>query len=117
MWKPSLLDLENLILKGEFELTDEQLNFWDMIKIEPEKWMGKDYGKEGDGFWVVAIFGREVMWYNDIEGGFNISSYKKYGQIDEYECNQSELNETVVGLLNSLKDNRKGGPYHNLEIV
>lgn len=108
MWKPiSFIDLENLILKGKFELTDEQLNFWDLIKIQPEKWMEKDYGDEGGGFWVVAIFGRQVIWYNDIEGGFNTSSYKKYGQINEYKCSQVDLNWCVVGLLDTLKYNRK----------
>jgi hypothetical protein len=107
MWKPiSLPDLKNLLLKGELELNDEQLNFWDLIKIDPEKWNEKDYGTEGDGFWVVAIFGRQVIWYNDIEDGFNISEYKTYGQIEEYECNQVELNWSVIGLMERIKANR-----------
>lgn len=107
MWKPiSLPDLKNLILNGELELDDEQLIFWDLIKIEPEKWEEKDYGTEGGGFSVVAIMGRQVIWYNDIEDGFNISGYQKYGRIDEYHCSQEELNWSVIALMDRNKENR-----------
>lgn len=104
MWAPiSIGDLRNLILQGELELNDEQSNFWDLIKIEPEKWKEKKYGTEGGGFWVVAIFGKQVIWYNDIEEGFNTSTYKNYGEIEEYWCSQSELNYSVVILMNRIK--------------
>ena len=108
MWKSiSLTDLRNLILKGELELNDEQLNFWDLIKVEPEKWEEVDYGSEGGGFWVVAIMGKEVIWYNDIEEGFNISSYTTYGRIDTYQCCQVDLNWSVIGLMDRIKENRR----------
>jgi hypothetical protein len=107
MWKPiSLNDLRNEILKGELELQDQQLNFWDLIKIEPEKWKEKNYGAEGSGFWVVAIFGRQVIWYNDIEDGFNISAYTRYGHIDDYQSSQVELNWSVTALMDRIKANR-----------
>ena len=107
MWKPiSIERLRNLILEGELQLNDQQSNFWDIIKIEPEKWKEKKYGTEGGGFWVVAIFGREVIYFNDIEDGFNISTYKNYGEIEEYRCNQSGLNWSVVGLFDRIKENR-----------
>lgn len=106
MWTPiSLNELEEWILRGELELEEELLNFWNLIKIEPRKWQEKDYGAEGGGFWVVAIFGNEVIYFNDIEDGFNISEYKIYGQILEYHCSQSELNWTVVGLYERIKIN------------
>ncbi|MBB5620897.1 hypothetical protein HDE69_001950 [Pedobacter cryoconitis] len=104
MWTPiSLKKLENLILSGELELEDELLNFWNLIKIEPRKWQEQEYGDEGGGFWVVAIFGNEVIYYNDIEEGFNISKYETYGQIKEYWCNQSELNWIIIGLYERMK--------------
>jgi len=46
----------------------------------------------------VGIIGRSVIWYNDIEDGFNISKYATYGRIDEYWCNQDELLITVKRL-------------------
>ncbi|WP_337855067.1 hypothetical protein [Pedobacter sp. GR22-6] len=91
--------------RGELELEDELLNFWNLIKIAPQKWEEKEYGAEGGGFWVVAIFGTEVIYYNDIEEGFNISKYETYGQIKEYWCNQSELNWIIIELYKRIKSN------------
>ena len=100
-----LNELEINILKCELELKGELLNFWNLIKIEPQKWQEKEYGEEGGGFWVVAIFGNEVIYYNDIEEGFNVSPYEIYGHIKEYWCNQSELNWTIIGLYERIKTN------------
>lgn len=61
-------------------------------------------GAEGGGFWVVAIFGSRVLYFNDHEEGFNISPYSKYGTIDEYNCGQSALYDTVVSIYNGLNN-------------
>jgi len=95
-WTPiTLNELYDEIQKTENKLSGEFYNFWQLIKIDPIKWDEKDYGNEGNGFWVVAICGKKVIWYNDIEEGFNISNYKKIGEIDEYCCNQDEINIAV----------------------
>ena len=86
-WTPMLLtELEEWILRGELKLSGELLNFWNLIKIPPQKWQEDEYGYEGGGFWVVAIFGNSVIYYNDIEEGFNVSPYINYGHISEYRC-------------------------------
>ena len=91
-WEPITLDeLYKEIIKSENDLTEEEKNFWNLIKIEPIKWEEKEYGELGGGFWVVAICGSRIIWYNDIEEGFNISSYKTFGKIEGYWCNQDEL--------------------------
>ncbi|MEJ7643756.1 MAG: hypothetical protein WKF87_04125 [Chryseolinea sp.] len=61
------------------------------------------FGKEGNGFWVVGLIGRKVIYYNDIEDGFNISDYKNYGVIDEYVCNQDKLIWIVGRLVEFVK--------------
>ena len=87
MWTPiSLPELEEWISHGESKLKGELLNFWALIKIQPQKWQESEYGNEGGGFWVVAIFGNTVIYFNDIEEGFNLLSYSTYGQISEYCC-------------------------------
>ena len=99
IWKPiTEKELYSEIWKTESELEGKYLNFWNLIKISPEKWSELNFGNEGDGFWVVAICGRKVIWYNDIEEGFNISNYNEYGKINEYYCNQDELNIAVLRL-------------------
>ncbi|TDO23773.1 hypothetical protein [Pedobacter duraquae] len=106
MWTPiSLTELKEWISRGESKLDDEPLNFWNLIKIAPQKWKEKEYGDEGGGFWVVAVFGNTVVFYNDIEDGFNTSPYTAYGQISEYASEQAELDWIVERLYNSLKRN------------
>ena len=101
-WMPiSKIEIYNEILISEKEMDQEIYKFWKLISIIPEKWQEEKYGNEGGGFWSVAIFGNRVIWYNDIEDGFNISEYKLYGQIDKYLCNQDNLNETLEQLFNS----------------
>ncbi|AXR70199.1 hypothetical protein DPV73_18930 [Leptospira mayottensis] len=77
--------------KSETIFRSELSNFWNLIQVYPTKWKEKSYGQAGGGFWVVAIIGERVIWFNDIEYGFNISRYSEYELIDEYWCNQDEL--------------------------
>ncbi len=109
-WKPlSLNELYDKIQKTETDLNGELGNFWQLIKIDPSKWAEKEYGVEGGGFWAVAICGTKVIWYNDIEDGFNISDYKTFGQIEKYYCNQDELSWTVTRLFDLIK--KFGGDF------
>lgn len=103
-WKPiELIELYDEILKTESDLNGELWNFWQLIKIDPEKWSEPQFGNEGDGFWVVAVCGKKVIWYNDIEDGFNISDYKDYGVIIGYYCNQDEISLAVTRLFDLIK--------------
>jgi hypothetical protein len=76
-----------------------QRRLWDLIRIPPQKWQLSPHGDRGGGFWVVALLGRTVIWFNDIEEGFNSSRWTQFGQIDEYWCNQDQLEWTVQELL------------------
>lgn len=118
-WKPiSLSELYEEIQKTETDLNEELSNFWQLIKIDPTKWIEKEYGNEGGGFWVVAICGTKIIWYNDIEDGFNISNYKTYGQIEGYYCNQEEISWAVTRLFDLVKFGGEiigqAGPPHNI---
>jgi hypothetical protein len=101
-WQP--IPEEELIARieqGVARMTEAQLRLWRAIEIDPVKWEQNPWGNEGQGFWVVALVGRSVIWYNDIEEGFNRSLYSRLGRIDEYFCNQDEL-EVAVGFLCNL---------------
>jgi hypothetical protein len=101
-WKPlseeRLLELINI---GRKRMNPFEKRFWDSICIPPEKWKQHPYGGPGEGFWVVAIIGQIVVWYNDIEDGFNRSQYVNYGEIpaSEYWCNQDGLDLQVRQLM------------------
>ncbi|QJD97659.1 hypothetical protein HH214_18150 [Mucilaginibacter robiniae] len=103
-WEPiSLHELLDKIQKTEIDLKDELWNFWQLIKVYPTKWIEKEYGGKGGGFWIVAICGTKVIWYNDIEEGFNISEYKTFGEIKQYVSNQDKLSWPVIQLFNLVK--------------
>ena len=103
-WEPiSLYELFDKIQKTETDLNGELWNFWQLIKVYPTKWKENKFGNEGGGFWVVAICGTKVIWYNDIEDGFNISNYNNIGEIDGYYCNQDELSWAVTRLFDLIK--------------
>jgi hypothetical protein len=120
MWSPiNLKDLFEEIQESETELKGELWNFWQLIRINPEKWTEKEYGTQSGGFWAVALCGRKVLWYNDIEEGFNVSDYITYGEIDGYYCNQDKLHWSVIRLFDLVKfgGQIKGqlGPPENLK--
>ncbi|MPL94485.1 hypothetical protein SDC9_40639 [bioreactor metagenome] len=103
-WTPiSLERLYDLILETEKDLSGDLLKFWELIKIDPEKWEEGKYSKEGGGFWVVALIGKRIIWYNDIEDGFNISDYIQYGEFSDYWCNQDTLRSAIQDLFDLIK--------------
>jgi hypothetical protein len=103
-WEPiTEAALQARVAQGEARMNPSQRRLWEAVRIDPEKWQQHPYGDLGGGFWVVALVGRTVIWFNDIEDGFNRSRYSVYGTIDDYYSNQDELELTVQFLMNALK--------------
>ena len=80
-----------MIANALAEYDDAVRSEWERIRIEPEQWRCSPWGDETGGFWAVAIDDGRVLWFNDIEEGFNWSRYSTRGTIDEYVCDQTEL--------------------------
>ncbi len=97
-------DLELEIYFSEQNMEDETLLFWNEIKISPEIWKCNDVIE--DNFWVVALCENYLIWYNDIEEGFNVSRFKIKGEIVEYNASKNELNLAIETLKNII--NKKG---------
>jgi hypothetical protein len=107
MWEP--VEREQILRDIDFcenflHNSPERLRFWEYIRITPEKWIEKTMGDLGGGFWVVAILGKSVIYYNDIEEGFNMSSFTNYGEIDEYSSAQLELHEMIESLFTEFQN-------------
>jgi hypothetical protein len=104
VWAPiSEVGLSELIIKAVSGLDTTNGRLWKLIRLKPEKWQCHPWGDKGGGFWVVGLIGEQVIWYNDIEDGFNISHYDKIGEISEYWCNQDELQHTLYGLFDKIQ--------------
>lgn len=102
-WVPiSPAELMERVDRGVGTMNEPCRRLWDAVRIEPEKWQQHPYGDEGKGFWVVGLIGRTAIWFNDIEDGFNRSAYSTYGILDDYWCNQDELDVTIQYLANAL---------------
>ncbi len=83
--------LNKIIAESIVKLNDDLQTIWDDIKVSPVKWLEATH----KDFWVVAITGNEVIWYNDIEKGFNISTYKTEGEILDYWTEDTKLDELL----------------------
>lgn len=100
-WTPIPLDdLQRLIDEQLSDCSDEERALFAAKSLSPTKWAQHPWGNEGGGFWVVAVFANRVLWYNDIEGGFNVSRFAEPGRIpdDEYWCNQECLSSGLERL-------------------
>lgn len=99
-WKPiSLEALKRHIELQEFLLTKEEKAFWHFIRIEPEKWVDPVYYAGTVEFYVIAIFGHKVIYYNDIEEGFNIAEFEEYGRLKAGGgANQNDFGEYISHL-------------------
>lgn len=92
-------ELTAMIKAAEAQLSTKELRLWELIKTSPTRWSGGDYGRETGGFWAVGVFGDQVLWYNEIEEGFNLSRFTLYGKIDELWCNEDDLNWVIARLM------------------
>ena len=93
-WKPiSLEGLQTLINRELVACSDELRTFFADAAFPPAKWRQSPWDDDGGGFWAVATHSDLVLWYNDIEDGFNVSRFAQWGEIpfDEYWCNHDPL--------------------------
>lgn len=93
-WLPiTLADLEQIVARELSECSRDERDLFRRASVAPAKWRQVPWGEEGGGFWAVAVQLDRVLWYNDIEHGFNVSRFEVYGEIpgNEYWCNQDVL--------------------------
>ena len=103
-WKTTTeQEIKELVSIAENSMTTPGRKLWEFVRLHnPEKWELTPWGDEGNGFWVVAVTGNTCLYYNDIEDGFNISAFKKWGVIDEYFCDQQELQDVFNAFAESI---------------
>jgi hypothetical protein len=115
-WKPiSRAALDELVAKELLASTPEDRALFARAAVTPTKWQLSPWGDLGGGFWVVAVIDDRVLWYNDIEEGFNVSCFTTRGTIPstEYWCNQDKLRWALPALAGKPQGNM--GPPEPLE--
>jgi hypothetical protein len=90
-WQPMTVDAVKKIIEGDLkECDDEQVSAFKKYAVEPYAAPILRYG-EMEIAVVVARRGDEVIYWEDVEEGFNLSPVSPNGQILEHWCNQDEL--------------------------
>lgn len=111
-WSPiSEAKIWDQINEAESRMEPDVAKLWQFVRVLPHKWDQHPWGDEGGGFWVVAVFGSRVVWFNDIEDGFNVSRYRVPGEIADYWCNQSNLDHVIQQLLNEVQHGNAPGGF------
>ncbi|WP_186419669.1 hypothetical protein [Bosea sp. CS1GBMeth4] len=104
-WSPATEPfIYDQIRVDEAQMSADELRIWKCVAITPVKWALKPRGDLTGDFWVVAICGRSVIWYNDIEDGFDISPYSSFGEIDVYYAGQYELRHVMQQIIERISD-------------
>jgi len=98
LWNPLTKSeiLTELFLAEQY-LDSTLEKFWNRIRISPVIWKCVDVIE--DHFWIVAKSDSYVIWYNDIEEGFNLSTFKTEGEIQQYSAYQHDLNAVLNRLI------------------
>jgi hypothetical protein len=102
----SQAEISEIISASISQMTRGQRQFFHAIRIYPEKWKAANGRDTEERFWVVGVIGQRVIWYNEIEEGFNVSPYQTYGAIEELWCNQDKLEWVVQALLDQATGSR-----------
>jgi hypothetical protein len=65
-WYPiALVKLSEDIQVAVTKMTKPEKRVWDLISITPSKWIQHPWGDEAGGFWVVAAWGNNCLYYFD----------------------------------------------------
>lgn len=85
-----------LLRQAEEQMIPGLHSIWDSVRLpQPELWQQHPWGDEGCGFWVVAVFGRTCIYYNDISAGFCRSTFHEWGLIDQFEQDAPMLDQLL----------------------
>jgi hypothetical protein len=95
-WSPiTAQELQSLIDAQLGECSPEQRTIFERYRVPLRPVPLERYGHLESVF-VVAQRGGEVMYYEDVEDGFNFSHLTSEGLVAEHWCNQDELKYAVI---------------------
>lgn len=99
-WTPvSERHLTDILHSAEQQMDPALQQIWQLIRLPaPELWQQHPWGDEGCGFWVVAVFGKTCVYFNDISHGFNSSIFMKWGHIEDYLAGTDSLGAHLSAL-------------------
>jgi hypothetical protein len=107
-------DVKRIVATDLSDCDAEQVAAFDRYRVEPFLAPIVRYGEIGTVV-VVARNGNEVMYYEDVEEGFNVSPIAPDGQILEHWCNQDDLRFALNEWIEGRKLYQRLGPAQSIE--
>ncbi len=90
-WRPATIEaVRNIIQADLVNCDDEQVAAFEKYRVDPYSAPLVRYGKV-ETVVVVARNGQEVIYWEDVDEGFNVSPVGFDGKILEHWCNQDDL--------------------------
>lgn len=109
-WKPtSVVEVKSIVESDLANCDDEQLAIFRLHAVEPYVAPILRYG-EMETVVVVARKGEEVIYWEDVEEGFNVSPIGEGRRILEHWCNQDELRHALNAWIDGRERSTKLGP-------
>jgi hypothetical protein len=115
-WKPATINEVKDILTADLKKCNpQQIAIFRQYSVEPYFAPIVRYGKT-ENVVVVAQKSDEVVYWEDVEEGFNISLAGRGGRVLEHWCNQDDLGVALERLIQS-REHRTGnlGPAKPLK--
>lgn len=115
-WKPPTVDEVKEILKADLKkCNSRQIAIYRQYSVEPHFAPIVRYGK-AENVVVVAQKSDEVIYWEDVEEGFNISPVGPDGRVLEHWCNQDDLGIALNRLIQSCERRTENfGPAKRLK--
>jgi hypothetical protein len=114
-WNPtSVEEVKNIVEKDLANCDDEQRSIFRRYSIEPCLAPILRYG-ETTAVVIVARKGNEVIYWEDVEEGFNISPVAEDGRVLEHWCNQDELRHALNAWIDGRQYTTRLGPAIKIE--
>jgi hypothetical protein len=114
-WKPASVEEVKKIVENDLaKCDDEQLSIFRRYAVESYAAPIVRYGAM-ETVVVVARKGDEVIYWDDVEEGFNVSPMGEGGRILEHWCNQDAQKLALNAWIDGRKRSTKIGPTMPIE--
>jgi hypothetical protein len=113
-WRPASVDeVKNIVENNLASCDNEQLRTFRRYAVEPYWAPILRYGKM-ETVIVVACKGEAVVYWEDVEEGFNISPIGEGGRIVHHWCNQDKLGHALNAWIEGREHPTNLGPLSQL---
>ena len=116
-WRPATIaEVAEIVCEDLASCDPEQFAAYERYKVDPYPVPILRYGKL-ESVIVVAQNGVEVVYWEDVEDGFNISPVSSEGQLLEHWCNQNELGLALNAWIEGRPSPGKVGPATPVDLL